>query len=259
MNNFEQEYKNAMNDVHASDELRNRIMNMKPQKRMVTPLRTALVSAAAAVMILVVANDYDFTPDTDGVITETVVATQVPQEAVVVEETEAPKVTAPKVQKTPEKPKTDSPQTVNVTENDIEVQTIDETEHSPMTVRHGVAEVTTENWDMNRYFEYIGTNVHSKINSVVTAEYVGDTEFLFVTDQNGVPTQDTVILNYVTASSGSISVTVSKTPMFEMNLSGSVVSSGNGYNGYKVANGVYYMISASGITHDGMIAILNNF
>ncbi len=252
MNNFEQEYKNAMNDVHVSDEVRQKIMNMKPTKRAVTPFKSALVSIAAAVMILVVANDYDFTPNTDGVINETVVATEMPETEFHAVTTEAPK----KVETV--KPKTYSQRAENVVESVGETQAIEEG-YVPMTARHGVNDVVAETWDINRYFEYIGTNVHAKVSEVISAEYVGDTEFEFVSDENGVLVQDMVIFSYITSGGATINVMTSKTPIFGANLNGSVVSSENGYNGYKVANGTYYQISTSGITHDGMIALINNF
>ncbi len=246
MNNFEQEYKNAMNDVHASDDLRNRIMNMKPQKRTVMPFKTTLVSVAAAVMILVVANDYDFTPNTDGVINETVVSTQMPETEFVAVTTETPKKV--EVVKTKTEP---------VTQSVIEEQGTEES--VPMTARHIENDVIKETWEINRYFEYIGSNVYNKISAVISVEYVGDTEFEFATDENGMPVNDTVILNYVTANGGSISVTTSKTPIFESSLDGNVVSQEDGYKGYKVSNDAYYVITASGITHDGMLAIINKF
>ncbi len=246
MNNFEQEYKSAMNDVHASDELRQRIMSIKPAKRTVAPFKSALISVAAAVMILVVANDYDFTPNTDGVINETVVATQVPEAEFVAVTTEAPK----KVEAV--KPKVEPVAQIVVEEQGAE-------EHVPMIARHIENDAATETWEINEYFEYIGANVHNKVCGIISAEYVGDTEFEFVTDENGMPVQDMVIFNYVTSGGGAINVMVSKAPIFGANLNGSVVSSENGYDGYKVSNDAYYMITASGITHDGMIALVNNF
>ncbi len=252
MNNFEQEYRNAMSDIHASDELRNKVLNMKPAKRTVTPFKTTLVSVAAAVMILVVANDYDFTPNTDGVINETVVSTQVPETEFHAVVTETPEKTVYV------KPKTDTPKTEGVVQNANEGHGAEE-DYAPMVARHGLSDVTAETWEINRYFEYIGINVHNKINAVIKTDYVGENSFEFVTDESGVPVQDMVIFNYITTSGANINVMVSKMPIFEANLSGNVVSSESGYNGYKVADGVYYMITTSGISHDGIIALVNNF
>lgn len=259
MNNFEQEYKNAMNDVHASDELRNRIMNIKPAKRTVIPFKGALVSVAAAVMIMVVAHDYDFTPNTDGVITETVVSTQMPESEayVAVAETEAP-IIAKATQK---------PKTVTKVEEPVVVAEAEPQPHSgagdevqsegvPMTARNVVNE-TTRVWNIDEYFDYIGVNVHNKINSVINAEYTGDTEFEVVTDDNGILLYDSRTFDYVTQN-GHISITTSKTPLFDMGMNGSVIETDTGFNGFKVSGDVYYYVTTSGITHDGMIAILNN-
>lgn len=259
MNNFEQEYKNAMNDVHASEDLRNRIMNIKPQKRTVTPLRTTLLSVAAAVAIMVVAHDYDFTPDTSGVINEAVVSTQVPQREnhAVAEVTETPviaKVT-PKPQVRPQKVE----EPVVVAEAEPQALNDEEPEGVPMTVRNvGDENSIAETWEINKYFEYIGGNPQDKISAVVPMEYTGDETLEFLVDSEGELVSDMVTLDYASADK-CLSVTVSKKPMFDGSISGTVNATDNGFIAYKVSGDVYYYIFANGVSQDEITAIVNNF
>ena len=76
---FINEYKRAFDNVHASDRLRNAVIDAKPRKKrahVITPFKATLGTVAAAIMIFAAVNEYRFEPDTNGVISETVVETQ---------------------------------------------------------------------------------------------------------------------------------------------------------------------------------------
>lgn len=269
MDNFEQEYKKAMDEVRASDELRNNVLALKLQKRSVTSFKATLATVAAAVMIMVVAHEYDFAPNSDGVISETVVATQIPETDVSTDETQEK---LPQIVEATLKPQTAvkpdagvvSPNPVAEVETvaDVESQALNETaglEGVPMTARSGGREsTTTQTWEINRYFEYIGENPQDKISAVVPVEYAGETSFEFVVNDEGEPVHDVVTLDYA-SSKGSISVTVSKEAMFDTTLSGTINATDNGFIAYKVSGDVYYYIFAQGISQDEITAIVNNF
>ena len=57
------EYKRVFDEIHASDELRKRILEQKPQKRSVKPIINTVSSVAAALMIFTAVGDYSFKTD----------------------------------------------------------------------------------------------------------------------------------------------------------------------------------------------------
>lgn len=67
------EYKRIFDGIHASDELRRRILEQKPKKRSIRPYIAAASSVAAGVMIFAAVYNYDFNSGSDGVISETAV------------------------------------------------------------------------------------------------------------------------------------------------------------------------------------------
>lgn len=265
MDNFGQEYRKAMDAVHASDEVKNNIMNLKPARRTITPFKATLASVAAAVMIVVVAHDYDFKPEPEGVISEKVVATQAPEMAFhgVTIETEKPIIAkaTPKPQTVEEKPqvKVEEPvaQVVNEPQPQAEVDAVEQSEGIPMTARNaGSASAAVQVWEINRYFEYIGGNPANRISAVVPVEYTGVETLEFLVEDNGELVHDVVTLDY-SGGDKSLSVTVSKKSMFDISQSGAVSATDNGFVAYKVSGGVYYYIFANGVTEDEITAIVN--
>lgn len=267
-NNFEQEYRKAMDEVRASDALRNNVLNQKPHIRAVTPFKATLATVAAAVMIVIVAHDYAFKPDPDGVISETVVSTEsspMPQTefSAVVAETEIPKTVSVthKPQSTVNS-ETKAEETQSTAVAEAKPQSLSDTEESagvPMMTRNGgEANGVAETWEINKYFEYISANPHNMISAVIPVEYTGEKTLEFVVDDTGDPIDDVVTLNYASAD-GSISVTVSKKSIFDVNLSGTVNTADNGFIAYKVSGDVYYRIFCDGLSLDEITAIVNNF
>lgn len=265
MDKFGQEYRKAMDAVHPSDELRNNIMNLKPARRTITPFKATLASVAAAVMIVVVAHDYDFKPEPEGVISEKVVATQAPETAFhgVATETEKPVIAkaTPKPQTVEEKPQVKVEEPVVQTETEpqpqAEVAPVEQSEGAPMMARNGGSgNATIQVWEINRYFEYIGGNPANKISAVVPVDYTGVESFEFLVEDNGELVHDVVTLDYA-GGDKSLSLTVSKKPMFDISQSGVVSAADNGFVAYKVSGDVYYYIFANGVTEEEITAIVN--
>lgn len=145
---FINEYKRAFDNVHASDRLRNAVIDAKPRKKrahVITPFKATLGTVAAAIMIFAAVNEYRFEPDTNGVISETVVETQMPKA-----EFSAVKTEEPVSIKAPVNKPTSAPKNVQViiptTEQtvstqvpvDIENESVQQTEdNKPISARIG--------------------------------------------------------------------------------------------------------------------------
>ena len=68
------EYKELFDSIHASEELRRRVLTQKPKKRSIKPVINIAGSVAAAVMIFSAVGNYTFETDRSGVIRETFVS-----------------------------------------------------------------------------------------------------------------------------------------------------------------------------------------
>ena len=268
------EYKLTYDKISASDELREKILNQKPQKRSVSPLKATIGTIAAAFMIFAAVHEYGFKENTDGVISETVVSTQIPYAEFRgtddASETEKPKPTAQtdkKTAATAHAVATAKAPSVKPTEKTVvknEPDTVSEDEevapqnepaaYSVSTARMGDTPlVVTENWDIDRYYNYIGVNIASRIGGT----YTGSQTIELDVDENGTPTDDTVVLSYA-CRGGQVRITVSKGPLFDASLNGSVSEAGSGYNAYKLSNGIYYFVNTTNLAEDDVVAIINS-
>lgn len=282
-NKLEKEYREIFDNVNASDNLREKVLNLKPQKRAVTPFKAVIGSVAAAVMVFCAVHEYTFEPDTDGVISETAVSTQIPKSeiapAVTTKETtkKTTKEVAPKT-KTTAKPvqseqvsvpvavseetekAVEAPKTTSSTENEkIMAYSEDTDSEAKVLPRSGGGGVqtyatigdTTEVWEINRYFDYIGTDITSKING----SYTGPEAFEFEMSEDGVPLDDTTVFTFICKNGGTVRITVSKHSLFDNDKNNVITVAGSGYNGYKISNGVYYMVYTTGLTERETSAI----
>ncbi len=69
---FREEYRRAFDNIHASDELRSRILGQKkPKRRDMRPYMAAAGAAAAGLAIFAAVHNYDLTGREDGIINET--------------------------------------------------------------------------------------------------------------------------------------------------------------------------------------------
>ena len=272
---LKQAYKEMFDDVHASDELRGRVLDLKHRKRVITPFKATIGTIAAAVMIFAAVNEYGFEQNTEGVINQTAVSTQMPQAeimAVKPETTRAPQkakaTKAPAVaKKVYVEAATVAPESTPVTEaqpavaqSDISIAShTDENEQASYGGRAIVGndtDNTVENWEISRYYNYIGANIGTLIN----ASYTGPETLEFTVGADGVPTDDMAVLTYLCPNGGTVRVTVSRSAFFDAQLSGSVQEAGNGCIGYKVsAGGVYYQVYTTEMSVDetqGLISSL---
>lgn len=282
---FAEEYKREFDKICASDSLRESVKNLKPQKprHVITPLKATIGTVAAAFMIFAAVNEYDFTPNTDGVISETVVSTQMPEAefqavggdtAAEPKETVAAKAeTEPQmVKKETEKnvdrtvpktaPKAVTPKAVQAVPTAESVATENATSETEVAAlsdeggaaRNGVAEYvpTKATWTVAEYYEYLGANVSQKIGG----GYIGAGTLEFEIGSDGLPIDDTAVLAF-SVNGGTVSVTVSKCVLFDVSLSGTVAESGNGFNAYKSSGGVYYKIYAQDLEKNAVESMVN--
>lgn len=133
---------------------------------------------------------------------------------------------------------------------------INEAEDTPSVARFGGVsafdeEKRTEEWEINRYYKYIGQDIGAKLGG---AKYIGST-LTFLVDSDGNPTDDTAVLSYAYPTGGSVNVTVSKNPFFKPEKNGTTTAVDGGVYVYKISNGVYYCVYAEGIEQGGVTAI----
>lgn len=294
---FREQYKKEFDSVCASDELRNAVMNLKPQKprRVLTPFKATIGTVAAAIMIFAAVHDYNFKTDTSGVISEKVVSTPLPYAQFEIVEKKKPTSESTDANDTPNSaptqgPKSASETTVTPTQapaatkapqstaKPVEAQptavmsepTSEAAEAtagedsgiapfsaggpSPRSGGGGYTPPTIEMWSVDRYYEYLGTNVSQKISG----RYTGAQSMEFEIGSDGLPLDDIAVLNFATNSGASVRVTVSKHTIFDSALSGTVSEAGGGYNGYKINNGVYYNIFVTNSTYNEVVSIVNS-
>lgn len=275
-NELEREYRKIFDDVNASADLREKVLNLKPQKRAVTPFKAVIGSVAAAVMVFCAVHEYTFEPDTEGVISETVVSNQIPKSEIASalnteennlkkhEKTNAAKSTpASETAETPtEHKKTEEiSESVASTEDEGIMMHLEDDENtvSPVSIlpRGGglqavaLASDMIESWEISRYCDYIGTDIVSKIDGL----YTGPETFEFEVDEDGIPFDDTAVLTFVCDNGGNIRITVSKHSLFNEVKNNTLNLAGNGYNAYKISNEVYYVVYTTGMTENETLAI----
>ncbi len=265
---FIKEYKREFDSIHARDELKFAVKNLKPQKprHVITPFKAVIGTVAATFMIFAAVHEYSFETDTSGVISETVVSTQLPEAQFEIVEKkpqrEGEKAEPTQIPKTEKKAIVTTPQPTQKPINTL-MPTAVPTEDTDASVSNaeiasynvgGRSLPVSEKWTVPQYYEYLGVNVAQKFG----CKYVGADTIEFEIGSNGLPVDDTAVLMFVTNNGGSIRVTVSKHPLFDVSLLGTVTEAGNGFNGYKSGGGVYYNIYASGITKDELMSIINN-
>lgn len=267
---FKEQYKKAFDSICASEALKANVKNMSPRSRrhVITPFKATIGTVAAAVMIFAAVGDYSFDKDTSGVISETVVSTQLPEAQFEIVEKKPGKVSpTPKTQKDMAVVVTPAPVTKAVSEPakaEIpaeEIPTVDNEPASfsvdgpsPRSIGDEYVPPAVEKWTLGKYYEYLGTDVSQKIAGV----YTGAGEFEFEVGQDGLPLDDTAVLNFAMSSGAMVRITVSKLVLFDASLSGTVTEAGSGYNAYKVSNGVYYNLYATNTTKDSVTELINN-
>ncbi len=72
---LDEEYRQLFDNIHASEDLKRRVLSAKPKKRNIRPIIAAAATAAAAFTIFAAVHDYDFTHKGDGVISTVTVQT----------------------------------------------------------------------------------------------------------------------------------------------------------------------------------------
>lgn len=131
-----------------------------------------------------------------------------------------------------------------------------------------VGEYNTEQWDDDRYFSYIGSDVIKNAESTGVLSNTGSSGSYFTVDVNGTPLNDTRIFTF--SGSGDVSVITSKQNMYAQTVldsAGIELSLINGrnaavfeesgiYTGYMVLEDTSYIIEASGMTEKDFAELL---
>lgn len=271
---FREQYKKEFDAICASDGLKSAVKNLKPQKprNVVTPFKATIGTVAAAIMIFAAVSDYSFEKDTSGVISEKVVSTPLPEtEFVIVEKkpegktTESPQTTQKPVKaneavippsvNVAEDSKTVQTQSPEINEADTGIMPLNEDGPAPRMIGGDeYVAPTVGKWTLEQYYEYLGVNISQKI----PGQYTGSDTFEFEIGTDGIPLDDTAVLNFITANGTTLRVTVSKHVLFDSAVSGTVSEAGNGYNAYKISGGVYYNIYAVNTTKDALTQIISS-
>lgn len=271
---FREQYKKEFDAICASDGLKSAVKNLKPQKprKVVTPFKATIGTVAAAIMIFAAVSDYSFEKDTSGVISEKVVSTPLPEtEFVIVEKkpegktTESPQTTQKPVKaneavippsvNVAEDSKTVQTQSPEINEADTGIMPLNEDGPAPRMIGGDeYVAPTVGKWTLEQYYEYLGVNISQKI----PGQYTGSDTFEFEIGTDGIPLDDTAVLNFITANGTTLRVTVSKHVLFDSAMSGTVSEAGNGYNAYKISGGVYYNIYAVNTTKDALTQIISS-
>ena len=267
---FKELYKKEFDRICASETLKTAVKNMQPRSRrhVITPFKATLGTVAAAIMIFAAVHDYSFEKDTSDVIFETVVSTPLPEAQFEIIE-KNPKAAEPTL-----KPKMDAtvvvtpppvyqnepaPATVEIPAEEIPTEENEPASFSvdgpsPRNVGGEYVPPTVEKWTVYKYYQYLGADVSEKI----AGAYTGAGEFEFEVGHDGIPLDDTAVLNFAMDNGAMIRITVSKLVFFDVSLSGTVTEAGSGYNAYKVSNGVYYNVYATDTTKDAVTELINN-
>lgn len=368
---IKEEYKRVFDAIHADDALKERILEMKPQKRSIKPVITAVSTAAAAVVIFTAVGSYNFSNDGSGVISETTVSdrterpsanetaldydteekenepaaetqTIAPPEQIELRPSAAPKKTtneykaealsgikareqssvpstqtnrqsstqiiqqkpqqsspapaAPQQQKPSETPASVPPLTERDNGTDTadfaaaaESYSLDKTAadkdmsedaagaklkmNTPpisanarimaaASVGAGGSGESVEQWDNDRYFDYIGTDITANIEKKTNFRYSGAQSRYFNTDSGGNPVNDEAMFVFEADGGKYINITVTKNTAqaseyltvseFESSdIAGTkavVFDNGDSYTAYMIYNGISYTVDAASVT-----------
>lgn len=267
---FVNEYKREFDNIKASEELRSAVMDLKPQpqKRVITPFKATIGTVAAAIMIFAAVHEYRFEPDTSGVISETVASTQLPDaEFAIVEKktsTQAPEqVKGTTVTQSPKNTVVPTAQPTEVAVTQTPLEPTDEAMSVALAMQDGSVSPRiggeskstpmVEMWSIEDYYNYLGVNISSRTG----AKYTGTQQIeMHVADDN-IPIDDTVALPYITSTGASLRITVSKAALFDSSLSGTIISTDNGFNAYKVSDGIYYNVYATNTTQEEVDSVID--
>ncbi|MDD6564858.1 MAG: hypothetical protein PUF08_07235 [Clostridiales bacterium] len=247
---FKSQYKKDFDGILASESLRNSVKNLTPrrQRHTVTPFKATIGTVAAAVMIFAAVHEYKFEQKSDGVISETVVTTPIPEAQFGTAEpspkeqpSEQPKKVAgvkptetakKKVETTKKTQATNSPQApIVVTTPTPQSTAIDVDEPAAVTQKSEAANDS----------DVSVASVYAEESPRVRSVSANTTETSYIT----------------TPSGGDVSVTKSNEELFDVSLSGTVVAVGEDYQGYKVSGDIYYKVYAVNATYDEVIEIVN--
>lgn len=303
-NELKEEYRRLFDGIHASPDLYGRILKKEKRHFAFKPVLHGLTAAAAALVIFAAVHDYDFSPKTDGIISETAVQTDTSEQNGDIDATEEHTVSSreavpspaptsdtqkkqaaenpsqplrtvqpvphsadvrsvqpsqPSERVTPSHtPKTESvqyavPSPAVISEQDNATVEITAAQDEPITqkrsmhrkslfnVNHMTAKpladtssaavysAGTENvpvmeeWDNNRYFDYIGTDILNDVVYSEDLEYIGENTRYFEVDSNGVPLSDTASFNFSGNDERFVQITTTK----DLTYSTSVISDVN--------------------------------
>lgn len=243
---FKSQYKKDFDGILASESLRNSVKNLTPrrQRHTITPFKATIGTVAAAVMIFAAVHEYRFEQNSDGVISETVVTTPMPEaqfgvaeqsptektkEAVAVKPTETVKK---KVETTKKTQATNPPQAPVVAATPTPQST-------PIDVDEPAA--VTQQSDAVNDNDMSVASFYAEEPPMVRSVGANTTETSYLT----------------TPSGGNVAVKKSDDELFDPSLSGTVVAVGEDYQGYKVSGDIYYEVYAVNATYDEVVEIVN--
>lgn len=130
---------------------------------------------------------------------------------------------------------------------------------------------TPEEWDNNRYFEYIGADVIGRVTSGAEVRYTGDESAYFMTDESGKPVNDSRIFVFEGGNGSYVSVITSSDTIYaeaylsdpdlslsDVNGTDAVVfdMDGGAYKCYMIFNGVSYVIDTEGLDETALSGLL---
>lgn len=117
------------------------------------------------------------------------------------------------------------------------------------------AELTEEIWENNRYFDYIGSDIISRITAETSFSYIGDDSAYFMVDSSGIPRNDNRIFAFskgderahiITSRDTSFAQScLSEPELLKSSVNGTpavVFDLGDEYKCYMVCDGVSYII-----------------
>lgn len=258
---FKSQYKKDFDGILASESLRNSVKNLTPrrQRHTVTPFKATIGTVAAAVMIFAAVHEYGFEQKSDGVISETVVTTPIPEAQFGTAEP------SPKEQPSEEPKRVADVKPTETAKKKVE--TTKKTQAStppqePVVVATPTPQSTAIDVDepaaVTQKSEAANDSDVSVASAYAEDEYnISDSQPLPMV-RNAGGTANTTETSYLTTpSGGDVSVTKSNEELFDVSLSGTVVAVGEDYQGYKVSGDIYYKVYAVNATYDEVIEIVN--
>lgn len=348
---LKEEYKRLFDDIHASPDLYDRIMKKETSHSAFKPMLCGLSAVAAALVIFAAVHDYDFSPNTDGIISETAVQTDTSGQSEDTSATEQHEIgddkfvpshvpatdnaneqTAKKTSKPPHSAKSashtedarssqtseriappDTPKTETVQppvsspaaisdQDNISADTTAVQEKSvsqkrtvrrkelfsvnPMSTKptadpQSAAAVYSagaknapvmEEWDNNRYFDYIGTDILNDVVYSEDLEYIGESTRYFEIGSNGVPVDDTASFDFIGNDERFVQITTTKdltyctsvisdTNVALSNINGTeaaVFADNNDYSAFMIHGDTSYLLNTTAITEEEICNMLTS-